>query len=77
MSLNRLSEAANHYIRAAELKPADYELVITVATVLRQANRKTEAEYWYRKAVKMKPFVSYRLEVILNFHNENNFKINV
>lgn len=48
------------YVRAAELKPADYDLVVAAATALRQAERKADAERWYKKAVALRPTVSCR-----------------
>lgn len=56
-SQGRHSEAAVHYVRAASLKSDDYELVVAAATALRQADRRTDAERWYRKAVAMRPLV--------------------
>lgn len=55
--LERHSEAAVHYMRAAELAPQEYEAVVNAATALRQANRKSEAEKYYRQAVQLRPEV--------------------
>lgn len=58
-SLQRHSEAAVQYVRAAELSPEDYELVVAAATALRQAERRQDAEHWYRIAVHLRPTVSF------------------
>lgn len=54
----RHREAAVQYVKAAELRPADYDLVVAAATALRQAERKNDAETWYKKAVALRPMVS-------------------
>ncbi|KAM7350975.1 transmembrane O-mannosyltransferase targeting cadherins 2 isoform 2-T2 [Cochliomyia hominivorax] len=45
----RLAEAITYRIKAAELAPRDYSLVVAAATALRLMDRKQEAEIWYRK----------------------------
>lgn len=57
--MERHSEAAAHYVRAAELAPGEYEAVVNAATALRQADQKSEAEKYYRQAVKLRPEVSF------------------
>lgn len=54
----RHDEAAQQYMRAAQLTPADYELVLRAATALRQAGRYFQAETFYRQAVSLRPHVS-------------------
>ncbi|XP_067622671.1 protein O-mannosyl-transferase Tmtc2 isoform X2 [Eurosta solidaginis] len=54
-SQSRSEEALFYRIRAAELAPDDYALVVAAATALRLSDRKVEAESWYRKAVEMRP----------------------
>ena len=48
-SQTRSEEAVVYHVRAAELDPNDYSLVVQAATALRLLDRKTEAEQWYRK----------------------------
>lgn len=48
-SQSRQKEAVFYRVRAAELEPNDYTLVVAAATALRIADRKQEAEMWYRK----------------------------
>lgn len=47
-SASRHSEACEQRIRAAELSPTDYSLVVSAATALRLLEKKQEAEKWYR-----------------------------
>lgn len=47
-TVSRHDEAVEQRILAAELAPKDYALVVSAATALRMAERKTEAESWYR-----------------------------
>lgn len=54
----RHAEAAVHYVRASELRPEDYELTMAAATALRQADRRAEAERWYKRTVTMRPLVN-------------------
>lgn len=63
--LERHSEAATQYLRAAELAPKQYDLVLSAATALRQAGQNQQAETLYRKAVALRPEVRYSL--ILKF----------
>ncbi|RZF44540.1 hypothetical protein LSTR_LSTR002313 [Laodelphax striatellus] len=53
--LDRHSEAANQYLRATELAPKQYDLVLSAATALRQAGMNHQAENFYRKAVSLRP----------------------
>ena len=53
MSIRRQNEASEYRLRAAELSPNDYSLVMAAATALRLQERKAEAEKWYRQ-VKIK-----------------------
>lgn len=48
-SVSRHKEACEERIRAAELSPMEYSLVVSAATALRLVDRKIEAERWYRK----------------------------
>uniref|UniRef100_A0A1B0DFN0 Uncharacterized protein n=1 Tax=Phlebotomus papatasi TaxID=29031 RepID=A0A1B0DFN0_PHLPP len=48
-AMSRHEEACEMRIRAAELSPNDYTLVVTAATALRLLDRKVEAEKWYRQ----------------------------
>lgn len=57
-SHGRYKEAAGLYEKAAILRPRDYELAVAAATAMRQADRLQDAEYWYRKAVHLRPTVS-------------------
>lgn len=41
-------EACEQRVRAAELSPNEYSLVVSAATALRLLDRKVEAEKWYR-----------------------------
>lgn len=54
-SQGRLVEAAEEQLRAAELSRSDYELSVTAASALRQADRRDEAEIWYRHAANLRP----------------------
>lgn len=55
--LERHTEAASQYLRAIELAPDQYDLVLSGATALRQAGRNQQAEALYRKAVALRPQV--------------------
>lgn len=48
-TLGRHDEACTYRVRAAELSPKDYSLVVSAATALRLLDRKIDAEKWYRK----------------------------
>lgn len=48
-SVSRHEEACESRIRAADLSPNDYSLVVSAATALRMLDRKAEAEKWYRQ----------------------------
>lgn len=48
-SVSRHEEACESRIRAADLSPNDYSLVVSAATALRMLDRKVEAEKWYRQ----------------------------
>ncbi|XP_066599299.1 protein O-mannosyl-transferase Tmtc2-like isoform X1 [Prorops nasuta] len=54
-SQGRLAEAASEQLRAAELSRSDYELAVAAASALRQADRKEEAEGWYKHAASLRP----------------------
>jgi len=54
-SQGRLVEAAEEQLRAAELSRSDYELSVAAASALRQADRREEAEIWYRHAASLRP----------------------
>ena len=54
-SQGRLAEAAEEQLRAAELSRSDYELSVAAASALRQADRREEAEIWYRHAAGLRP----------------------
>ena len=54
----RHAEAADQYIRAAQLAPSEYETVFNAANTLRQAGRNGEAERYYRAAAKIRPTVT-------------------
>lgn len=47
--MSRNNEAAEYRIRAAELSPKDYSLVVAAATALRLLDRAHDAEKWYRQ----------------------------
>jgi protein O-mannosyl-transferase len=51
------SDTAQHYLRAAELAPEDYEIVFNAANALRQSGQNSEAEMFYRHAVTLRPQV--------------------
>lgn len=53
----RHAEAAEQYVRAASLAPSEYEIVFNAANTLRQAGRHSEAEQYYRSAVRIRPLV--------------------
>jgi Tfp pilus assembly protein PilF len=55
--LERHAEAAAQYVRAVELAPAQYDLVLSAATALRHAGHKQRAEQFYRRAAELKPQV--------------------
>jgi tetratricopeptide (TPR) repeat protein len=55
--LERHAEAAAQYVRAVELAPAQYDLVLSAATALRHAGNKQRAERFYRRAAELKPQV--------------------
>lgn len=46
--MSRHIEACDQRVRAAELSPNDYSLVVSSATALRLLDRKLEAEKFYR-----------------------------
>lgn len=46
--VSRKVEACEQRVRAAELSPTDYSLVVGAATALRLLDRKNDAEAWYR-----------------------------
>ncbi|GFG31598.1 hypothetical protein Cfor_11746, partial [Coptotermes formosanus] len=53
--LERHAEAAAQYVRAVELAPAQYDLVLSAATALRHAGHAQRAENFYRRAAELKP----------------------
>lgn len=55
--LERHDDAADHYLKAAQLAPSEYEIVFNAANTLRQAGRNKEAEHYYRMAVQLRPQV--------------------
>lgn len=55
--LERHDDAANHYLKAAQLAPSEYEIIFNAANTLRQAGRNHEAEHYYRLAVQLRPQV--------------------
>ena len=63
--LERYSEAALVYLKAAQLAPDQYDLVVSAATALRQAGRHKEAENVYRQAVLLRPKVIYLAMLII------------
>lgn len=71
-SQSRSEEAIFYRIRAAELAPDDYALVVAAATALRLSERKAEAESWYRKvshqANKKNRTYKFKLERIAFLH---------
>ena len=48
-SQRRTEEAFQYRVKAAELAPEDYALVMAAASSLRLLDRKLEAERWYRQ----------------------------
>lgn len=46
-SISRHEESCAARLKAAELSPNDYQLVTSLATALRQLDRKHDAEKWY------------------------------
>ena len=56
--LERHAEAAAQYVRAVELAPAQYDLVLSAATALRHAGHAQHAENFYRRAAELKPQVT-------------------
>lgn len=69
----RHAEAADQYIRAAQLAPSEYETVFNAANTLRQAGKNSEAERYYRAAAKIRPTVTISLLV---FAPSSGFKFN-
>ncbi|XP_021933145.1 transmembrane and TPR repeat-containing protein 2-like [Zootermopsis nevadensis] len=53
--LERHAEAAAQYLRALELGPAQYDLVVRAATSLRQSGNGERAEHFYRVAAELRP----------------------
>ncbi|PSN37299.1 Transmembrane and TPR repeat-containing protein [Blattella germanica] len=53
--LERHAEAAAQFVRAVELAPSQYDLVLSAATALRHAGHKQQAEHFYRRAAELKP----------------------
>lgn len=49
MSVGRHEEACRSRVRAAELSPNNYNLVMAAATSLRWRDRKEDALKWYRQ----------------------------
>lgn len=48
-TIGRYEEACRSRVRAAELSPNNYKLVMTAATSLRWRDRKEDALKWYRQ----------------------------
>ncbi|XP_068208484.1 LOW QUALITY PROTEIN: protein O-mannosyl-transferase TMTC2-like [Palaemon carinicauda] len=53
--VERHEDAADHYVRAAQLAPSEYEIIFNAANTLRQAGRNKQAEEYYRLAVHLRP----------------------
>ncbi|CAG9801583.1 unnamed protein product [Chironomus riparius] len=54
-SIGRHEEACKSRVKAAELSPNNYNLVMAAATSLRWRDRKEDALKWYRQAVNLRP----------------------
>ncbi|KAG5677610.1 hypothetical protein PVAND_007354 [Polypedilum vanderplanki] len=54
-SIARHDEACRSRVRAAELSPSNYNLVMAAASALRSRDKKVEAEKWYRQAAILRP----------------------
>lgn len=65
-TLSRHEEACNSRVRAAELSPNDYSLVVSAATALRMLDRKSEAEKWYRQVMKTDRKIRDELKILTN-----------
>lgn len=46
--MSQHKEACEQRVRAAQLSPNDYSLVVAAASALRLLDKKNEAEKWYR-----------------------------
>lgn len=55
--VERHEDAADHYVKAAQLAPSEYEIIFNAANTLRQAGRNKQAEEYYRLAVNLRPQV--------------------
>lgn len=55
--VERHEAAADHYVKAAQLAPSEYEIIFNAANTLRQAGRNKQAEDYYRQAVLLRPQV--------------------
>ncbi|UYV67419.1 TMTC2 [Cordylochernes scorpioides] len=51
----RVGEAADLYVRAAQLAPDHYEVILMAASTLREAGRNLEAERYYHMAARLRP----------------------
>ena len=70
-SVGRHEEACKSRVRAAELSPNNYNLVMAAATSLRWRDRKEDALKWYRQ-VKKKFILNARIGIFnLRKFNEN------
>jgi tetratricopeptide (TPR) repeat protein len=58
LEASRPREAAESFVRAAHLAPADFEAVFNAATTLREVKELDRAELFYRQAVQLRPHVS-------------------
>ena len=71
MDSERNLEAAREFAKASKLNPEDYESVFNAGVAYRQAGKNTEAETFYRKAVKLRPKV--HLQFYINVCNQLQF----
>ena len=64
LEASRPREAAESFVRAAHLAPADFEAVFNAATTLREVKELDRAELFYRKAVELRPQVRSKFTTV-------------
>lgn len=73
LEASRPREAAESFVRAANLAPADFEAVFNAATTLREVKELDRAEQFYRQAVQLRPHVIIIIFIshMFQFHDVN------
>lgn len=73
--VERHEDAADHYVKAAQLAPSEYEIIFNAANTLRQAGRNKQAEEYYRLAVNLRPQVG--VATVLDFGCTTDFVLSL